>query len=425
MQKLSFENLMKKACEKIIVGVMLCALIVPINIASATTESSITDEPSYLNEIILKVGEPHIQINGNKQQIDAEKTVSFIENGSTYVPLRIIFEALGAEVSWQQSNGTIVGKRNGTEIKLNINSSTMYKNGVAIKIASVPKLVKGKTMVPLRVIAESFGADVKWIAESQTIIITEQEKYLRLKDKKVALGYTLETVEKTFGKSDRIDPSGYDFNWHIYNNDYSQFIMIGIKNGIVEAIYTNSKGFETNEIQYGQLSTEKINSNIMVYLDKHNQNKIHAILMVSENVKSSEKNSYNSKFFLAQELQNFDATNAFRVNYGLEPLKLDEIARDTARKHSQDMADKNYFSHTNLQGLSPWQRYENNKGKNKGSGENISAGRSFGIDAFDGWVNSEGHRTNMLGKNHKYLGVGYGYNAASKYRYYLTQLFTN
>lgn len=413
---------------------VLCALIAPVNTVMATAENSPQNQTppalkleatDMLNQIILKIGEPHIQINGQKQPIDAEGTTAFIENGSTYVPLRSIFEALGAEVEWKQATGSIIGKRKGTEIQLAIGSDILYRNGKSIRINAAPKLVKGKTMVPLRLIAESFGAEVQWESESRTITITEKEKYISIKGKKVALGDSQESVEKTFGKANRIDPSGYDFKWHIYNQDYSQFIMIGIKNGIVEAAYTNAKGFESSGMHYGQLPLEDIPDAITLYFDKHNQNKVHAILLQSENVSVSEENYHNPAFFKAQEMQNFDATNAFRVNYGLQPLKLDTIAADTARKHSQDMADQNYFSHTNLKGLSPWQRYANNQGKNKGSGENISAGRLFGIDAFDGWVNSEGHRSNMLGKNHKYLGVGYGYNPSSTYNYYLTQLFTN
>jgi len=113
-----------------------------------------------------------------------------------------------------------------------------------------------------------------------------------------------------------------------------------------------------------------------------------------------------------------------RTNYGLKALKIDDIAVKTARQHSQDMADKNYFNHINLDGLTPWDRYKNNGGKNFGSGENIYAGRLLGIEAFDGWLNSEGHRKNMLG-NHNYLGVGFGYNKSAKYYYYLTQFFSS
>ncbi len=56
-------------------------------------------------------------------------------------------------------------------------------------------------------------------------------------------------------------------------------------------------------------------------------------------------------------------------------------------------------------------------------GENIAAGRDDGIDAVDGWVNSSGHRDNMLKNSYTHLGVGTGYDVNSTYKYYATQVF--
>lgn len=248
---------------------------------------------------------------------------------------------------------------------------------------------------------------------------------ITLNNVKVSIGDSLTDVEKSLGVANRIDPSNSDYKWHVYNSDYSKFIMVGINNGIVEAIYTNSKGFKANEIYYGDLDVGKnqsVNKRVKFQFDKHDNNKVHGCLIVSRN--NIKTQSFVGEFAKAQELENFDATNAFRVNNNKKPLKIDEIAVITARKHSQDMADKNYFSHTNLEGLSPGDRYKNNKGNTRGWGENIAAGNLLGIDTFDQWVNSKGHRDNMLG-NHNYLGVGFAYNKSSNYIFYTTQFFSN
>ena len=199
--------------------------------------------------------------------------------------------------------------------------------------------------------------------------------------------------------------------------------MVGIKNKTVLGLYTNSKGFEANGVNYGDVGVTNDKINIKYYFDKYENNKVHACLIAEEESRYWGK-GYDKTIFEAQEMENFDTTNAFRANYGLNALKIDDIAIITARKHSQDMADKNYFDQTNLEGLSLWDSYINNGGKNFGSGENISAGRLLGIESFDGWLNSEGHRKNMLG-NHNYLGVGFGYNKSADYYYYLTQFFSS
>ena len=88
------------------------------------------------------------------------------------------------------------------------------------------------------------------------------------------------------------------------------------------------------------------------------------------------------------------------------------------------MADNDYFSHTSLDGRSGIDRYLDIKKVSwRQWGENISAGRMYGVDSFDGWVNSEGHRRNILNKNYKYLGIGGGYNSNSYYNSYMTQFF--
>lgn len=250
----------------------------------------------------------------------------------------------------------------------------------------------------------------------------EKNEYIIIKDVKITLGDSLQMLESILGKPNRIDPCIYNLEWFVYNNDYTRFIMFGVNDDKVVAIYTNSKGFEGNGFRYGDVKVESQNSDIKFYFDKHQNLQLHAVLILDKDLyKDSLK--LNENFFRAQELQNFDATNAFRVNNSLNALQPDYLADLTAKNHSQDMADKNYFSHTGLDGTSPWDRYKNNNGKNFGSGENLSAGRLLGIDSFDGWVNSEGHRKNMLG-SHNFLGVGYGYNIESHYKYYMTQFFT-
>ncbi|MFB7157814.1 stalk domain-containing protein [Lysinibacillus sp. NPDC056232] len=111
-----------------------------------------------------------IYINGEKQSFSNQ---AIIENGSTLVPLRGIFESLGANVQWNQSTQTIDASKGNTKVWLKIGSKNAKVNDKAINL-SVPAQVKsGKTLVPLRFIGESLGANVQWDQKNHKVIISE------------------------------------------------------------------------------------------------------------------------------------------------------------------------------------------------------------------------------------------------------------
>lgn len=85
-----------------------------------------------------------------------------IENGRTLVPMRPIFEAMGATVQWKADTNTAIARRGDTEIKLVINNSTAYVNGNEVYLDVPAKIVDGRTLVPLRFVSEAFGCSVTW-----------------------------------------------------------------------------------------------------------------------------------------------------------------------------------------------------------------------------------------------------------------------
>ena len=95
-----------------------------------------------------------------------------IQNDRTLVPLRVIFEALDAKVDWDDSTRSVIAKREDISIKLQIGSTQLYVNDKAVTLEVSAQIIGDRTMVPVRAIAESFGADVQWVSESKTIIIT-------------------------------------------------------------------------------------------------------------------------------------------------------------------------------------------------------------------------------------------------------------
>ncbi|AUS26933.1 copper amine oxidase N-terminal domain-containing protein [Paenibacillus polymyxa] len=108
-------------------------------------------------------------VNGEKY--DAEP---INRNGTTLVPFRTASEALNAKVSWDPKEKAVTVSRNGVSVKLFVNSAKAYINGQPYSIEQPASIVDGTTMVPVRVIGEALGANVKWEPESQSVVVYEQ-----------------------------------------------------------------------------------------------------------------------------------------------------------------------------------------------------------------------------------------------------------
>lgn len=95
-----------------------------------------------------------------------------IVEGRTLVPLRSVFEALGATVQWNNDTRTVISKRENIEVSLSVDSDTLYINGEAKTIDIPPQLMNNRTMVPVRAVAEAFGCTVKWDNNTRSVQIT-------------------------------------------------------------------------------------------------------------------------------------------------------------------------------------------------------------------------------------------------------------
>ena len=96
-----------------------------------------------------------------------------LDNSRTLVPLRSIFEAMGASVEWDNDTQTAIASRGSTTVKITIGQNTLYKNGQAVSLDVPAKLIGGRTMVPVRAIAEAFNAEVGWVNAAQIVTINE------------------------------------------------------------------------------------------------------------------------------------------------------------------------------------------------------------------------------------------------------------
>ncbi|MCW3489452.1 CAP domain-containing protein [Dethiobacter alkaliphilus] len=118
----------------------------------------------------------------------------------------------------------------------------------------------------------------------------------------------------------------------------------------------------------------------------------------------------------------FQLVNVERQNHGLRPLQMDTKLFEVARVKSRDMHDNRYFSHTSPVYGSPFDMMRRFGISYRLAGENIAAGQTSPEAVVRAWMNSPGHRANILNPNFTHIGVGY-HNGPNNFRHYWTQLF--
>lgn len=126
---------------------------------------------SVISPMVFAADDISVYINGRRISFDVPPAKI---NGRTMVPLRGIFEGLGAEVKWEAATMTITARRGDTEVKLTLGDRNAYINGNLNTLDVPPAKVSGRTMVPLRFVGEAFRADVKWVGATKSIYINDE-----------------------------------------------------------------------------------------------------------------------------------------------------------------------------------------------------------------------------------------------------------
>ena len=145
----------------------LTAAISAISILT-TTASAMNGTPVNIN----------VTVNGTSVIFEDQQPI--ILNDRTLLPVRGVMEAMGKTVSWDEENNRAIVTDGITTVSLGIGDETMLKTTVtdglsateSITLDSVPVNVNDRTLLPIRAVAESFGAEVGWDAETTTVSIT-------------------------------------------------------------------------------------------------------------------------------------------------------------------------------------------------------------------------------------------------------------
>lgn len=144
--------------KKIVTAAIMAAMLAAAGTAGAYT----------VDERDVKV-----LLDGNPIEFDVPAQLI---DGRTMVPVRAIFEALGAEVTYEEETETAVGKKGDTEVRITVNENALYKNGEKVEIDVPAMEIDWRILVPARAISQSFDADVDWDDATSTVYITTKSE---------------------------------------------------------------------------------------------------------------------------------------------------------------------------------------------------------------------------------------------------------
>lgn len=273
----------------------------------------------------------------------------------------------------------------------------------------------------------------------------------------IEIGDSYDWVVSNYGKPVREDVSEYGFKWMVYHTQYADYYMVGIQNGKVVALFTASdlltttmglhmnqtkskvtsilgtpfewitKG-DTQYMQYNNSETatyQKNNAYVTAFFDTADSGKMFSVKIVDQTVENAFRSQYGTPsdaLRVAFEQQLFDLTNVYRKQFGKSMLTWNESVAEVARKHSKDMAVRKFFDHTNPSGYSPFDRLLADGINYSLAAENIAAGYTNAFSVHSGWVNSPGHRENLL-RSINELGIGV-YFGGDYFNYYTQNFIT-
>ncbi|MBO8164079.1 MAG: secretion protein [Brevibacillus sp.] len=275
------------------------------------------------------------------------------------------------------------------------------------------------------------------------------------------LGDSSEKVAALLGEPDRREPSALGYEWWIYNQDLDRYLQVGIGDNRVVDLYSNGAHARIGQVSIGtsyqslsgkyplrhivkfrysgaqieitnQLRERPLvlqgSTPLIFYIDKHNENRVTAMRMIDQ-LPLLQGGFYETKWSYrgkgpdfdppprsikqreaidaAHERQILDLVNVIRHRHKLPLLKWHDKAADVARSHSSDMENYRFFDHVSATtGMDPFDRLKQAGISYRLAGENIAAGFLDAIEAHESWMNSPGHRKNVLEKEFSNLGVG-------------------
>ena len=147
-----------------------------------------------------------VVVNGKTVDFADQKPI--IKNDRTLIPLRGVLEEMGASVNWYDYDKSAFATRGISYAGFKIGSDVLITSEGETKLDVAPEIINDRTMIPLRAVAESFGADVQWDGNTKTVTITDSEK---------VLSADTETISEEYKGKDGTVIATVDFDYPVLN----------------------------------------------------------------------------------------------------------------------------------------------------------------------------------------------------------------
>ncbi|MCD8180151.1 MAG: CAP domain-containing protein [Firmicutes bacterium] len=275
----------------------------------------------------------------------------------------------------------------------------VFVNGKALTFDQQPVISGDRTFVPMRTIFEYFGMDVEWDSENQSIYACNGDSEISMSigsDEMWVNGECIELDAVPFISGGRTlvplraisEALSCTVDWD--GDAYSVIISGNIINSTPTAEATAAPTAEPAQPTAAP-TTEP----------------------------TAAPTAAPTESDMEQEV--FELVNEVRAENGLSALTWAEDLAEIARAHSADMINRGFFSHTNPDGESPFDRLKSNGISYRAAAENIACGQRTAEAVMESWMNSSGHRANILSSSVKEIGIGAAKD--SQGIVYWTQLF--
>lgn len=327
---------------------------------------------AFANLAGAQSGDIKVIINGVTQQYTQSPLIS---QNTTLVPLRGVFESLGAQVGWDSKAKKVTASKNGDTLTLNVGSKLAYKNSAPVQLDVATQIQKGQVFVPLRFVSQSLGAKVDWNQTARTVTISNQangstaDQTNSLSSKPLAAPVTKVTYDTYYSDSltynDAVKLAIADstaVKTGEVNIDQAGKIMKETGKNIdfvpaeagVEAQDKAFKGYAQTNLNYEaakkslEMTKESIEYNVKDLYNKLLQ-KQNAVKLAALNIEDAER-----KLKVVQIKRDNQMSSDYEVTQATNQLTQNQAALDKAKKD----LDSAYVSLNQVIGYKPEQRYE-------------------------------------------------------------------
>ncbi|MEN1761063.1 stalk domain-containing protein [Anoxynatronum sibiricum] len=291
-------------------------------------------------------------------------------------------------------------------VRMTINEQQAYINNQVFSLEAPPMIRNGRALVPLRFFSEALGAHVEWIASQKQVIVTNDSQQIILKnDSQTALvnGRSVQLSTPTVIVNGRIfvplrfvsEVLGFSVSW----------------DAVARTVTIAGRFSDTQEL-----------ASVMSQLESRDHEHLNQETHEQKNTTTGRSPFSHDERSI--ELEVLRLINEKRHQENLQPLSKNDHLMYVATQKSKDLVDNNYFSHTSPVYGEMRDMLDSFNVNYRRAGENIAAGQRTAEQVVSDWMNSPGHRQNILNPEFTQIGIG-AVNGGPYGGITWTQLFTD